>query len=104
MFTVDVKVDDGKNLFLFFSICANGTWDCGNIDCAKKVVCPHNQVFRRNITNCGATCDSLDLPGEYCKKDELLFDGCGCPSGMVMLSNVSLFVAYWLSNRTTFML
>ena len=72
------------------STCKNATWDCGDIDCAKNIHCPGNQVYLHDVKRCGTTCATYDDTAEFCSAaSEPVFDGCGCPTDTVLSLNVS---------------
>jgi hypothetical protein len=70
------------NLFVL-SVCTNGAWDCGDVDCTMTVSCPKNQEYITNMRVCGRTCASYD-DRDMCPPDEPTRDGCGCPQGKVL--------------------
>ena len=43
------------------------------------------------LKRCGETCASYDMR-EDCPPEETLADGCGCPEGMILDYDVSLFL------------
>lgn len=71
----------------YFSTCLNGEWDCGSQVCDKKVGCPANQVYSTNALSCPKTCDNINS----WKDCGMTFEGCTCPEGQVLSSDVSCF-------------
>ena len=67
------------------SVCIKGAWNCSNEDCAKKVQCPGNQVYRKDSPSCGGTCATYG----QCKGDKPQIEGCACPGIKVLTANVS---------------
>ncbi|XP_021363865.1 SCO-spondin-like [Mizuhopecten yessoensis] len=57
--------------------CHNAVWDCENDNCDVEIVCPKNQIYKKGISGCTLTCETLDSKGR-CESD-VTYDGCGCP-------------------------
>ena len=76
-----------NHTLIAFSLCVNGGFECENENCAMEVQCPRNMVYRTDNPRCGGTCSSYDQRSEC--GDEV-YDGCGCPDGMVLDHDVSI--------------
>ncbi|KAK3108443.1 hypothetical protein FSP39_008068, partial [Pinctada imbricata] len=64
-------------------VCVNGTFDCGQETCEETIICPKNQVWLDGVDNCQRkACNLLDKPNDC--TGNTLYQGCGCPDGLVM--------------------
>ncbi|GAB1608828.1 mucin-2-like [Argonauta hians] len=64
--------------------CSSGVWGCSALQ--EQVVCPKNQQWIGNATNCQETCHTLSKP-EKCQLYEEEYEGCRCGSGQVLSPN-----------------
>ncbi|XP_069114254.1 mucin-2-like [Argopecten irradians] len=57
--------------------CSKADWDCDNDNCDEDIECPFEQVYRKGISGCTPTCETLDFSSQC--ESEMTFDGCACP-------------------------
>nr|CAB3266610.1 SCO-spondin [Phallusia mammillata] len=70
-------------------ICIAGKWNCSSEMCGATVRCPNNLQYSSKVTMCDRrTCESLGrtalMQDAGDCDDELTFEGCKCPEGMVI--------------------
>lgn len=79
-------------LLFIYSICANGTIDCGEEEqCIEDVICPNNQVYGEVIPNCDLTCATVNSNTKCDSEIYGLYKGCVCADGLVKSPEVSHF-------------
>jgi hypothetical protein len=74
-------------------MCTNGGFDCE--ECEIDVVCPGNQKYQLNSTQCGTTCSTYDRRDEC--PDET-YPGCGCPDQHLLNMEVKNLHGYMAIN------
>ncbi|XP_060080481.1 mucin-2-like [Ylistrum balloti] len=57
--------------------CVNAAWSCDNENCDEDIVCPKTQIYKKSITGCEPTCDTIDRT--IACSSAITYDGCGCP-------------------------